>query len=75
MDEKETIQKTINFIASEIRENKIQLKIESRSTGSNQKTTGTKGVIYNGFRKNNLRFHQITTINPGIKKRSRLMDI
>jgi len=26
MDEKETIQKTINFIASEIRENKIQLK-------------------------------------------------
>ena len=26
MDEKETIQKAINFIASEIRENKIQLK-------------------------------------------------
>ena len=26
MDEKETIQKTIKFIASEIRENKIQLK-------------------------------------------------
>ena len=26
MDEKETIQKTIDFIASEIRENKIQLK-------------------------------------------------
>ena len=26
MDEKETIQKRINFIASEIRENKIQLK-------------------------------------------------
>ena len=34
-----------------------------------------KGVIYNGFRKNNLRFHQITAINPGIKKRLRLMDI
>ena len=26
MDEKETNQKTINFIAAEIRENKIQLK-------------------------------------------------
>ena len=26
MDEKETIQKTIDFIASEIRENRIQLK-------------------------------------------------
>ena len=26
IDKKETIQKTINFIASEIRENKIQLK-------------------------------------------------
>ena len=26
MDEKETIQKTINFIASQKRENKIQLK-------------------------------------------------
>ena len=26
MDEKETVQKTIDFIASEIRENRIQLK-------------------------------------------------
>ena len=40
-----------------------------------QKTTGTKGVTYNGFSKNNLCLHQITAINPGIKKRSRFMDI
>ena len=36
MDEKETIQKTIDFIASEIRENRIQLKkLNVRVTGSN----------------------------------------
>ena len=68
MDEKETIQKTINFIASEIRENKIQLKKLNQTAGSKSKTTGTKGVIYNGFRKNNLRFHQITAINLRLRK-------
>ena len=40
-----------------------------------QKTTGTKGVTYNGFRKDNLRFHKITAIYPSTKKRSRTLDI
>ena len=36
MDEKETVQKTIDFIASEIRENRIQLKkLNLESTDSN----------------------------------------
>ena len=72
MDEKETIQKTIDFIASEIRENRIQLKkLNLELQAAIKKQQELRGVVYNGFRKNYLRFHQITAINFSTKKRSR----